>query len=103
MAKGMTEMADRERVSTTPKNYVDLDRLKNADGLVSIISMRRATRVITFGLFREFERDGAMERTQFVPEQLSESYLKLVQLTIKRIQEIRAQGVDNVIAEQGKH
>lgn len=76
--------------SAPPPQYLDLDTLRNADGLVSIISMRRANGAITFGIFKEFDRDGRTERTSFIAETLRASYLSLAQLTMERIDEFKA-------------
>ncbi len=80
-------MADARGVP--PPQYVDLEHLRNADDLMSIISMRRANGVITFAIFKEFLRDGRRERTTFVAESLSGSYRDLLDITIKRIGEIK--------------
>jgi len=70
--------------------YVDLDTLKNADGLVAIISQRTSNGMLTFAIFKEFDRDGAVERTSFISANLTQSYLDMVKLTLERVQEIHA-------------
>jgi hypothetical protein len=70
--------------------YVDLDVLKNADDLMAIISQRQSNGVITFAIFKEFDRDGRRERTTFVAESLAESYKDLLDITITRIKKIKA-------------
>lgn len=74
-------------------NYKDIDRLVSAEGLVSIISLRRSTGVITFAIFKEYERDGAMEKSNFVPETMIKAYRQIVDLTADRIKQIRAEGL----------
>lgn len=69
--------------------YIDLDTLRNADGIISIISQRRTNGVITFALFKEFERDRRTDRTSFFGEYLIKSYAEMVELTSQRIVEIR--------------
>lgn len=76
--------------SGPPPAYLDLDKLKNADGIVSIISQRVSNRGITFALFKEFERDRRTERSSFIAETLRESYVSMVKLTLERIDEILA-------------
>ncbi len=79
--------------SSPTQPYEDLDRLKSADGIVAIISRRRSTGVLTFGIFKEFERDGVMERTSFISENLAPSWLEMAEMVVKRIAEIKAMDV----------
>jgi hypothetical protein len=76
--------------SGSPPAYIDLDKLRSADGIIGIISQRRSTGVLTFGVFKEFERDGLVEKSSFVPENMLESYLAMVQLVRERIAELKA-------------
>ena len=73
-----------------PSTFVEVDKLKNADGLVAIISKRRSNGTYTFGIFKEFDRDGGTERTAFIPELLFASYRALVDLAIERVSRLRA-------------
>lgn len=93
MAKEHVEM--NKSLDTGPRNnnYQDLDKLRDAAGLISIISLRKSTGVITFAIFKEYMRDGQTEKSTFVPETLIDEYVALVQLTKKRILQIRAQGI----------
>jgi hypothetical protein len=84
--------SEQPRRSSTNTNYEDLDRLETAEGLVSIISLRRSTGVITFAIFKEYTRDGALEKSTFIPETLINAYIDLARLTEKRILELRASG-----------
>jgi hypothetical protein len=71
-----------------PPQYLDLDRLRNADGIIAIISQRLANRAITFALFKEFERDNRVERTSFIASTLRESYVSMVGLVFERIEKL---------------
>lgn len=71
---------DEPSRSGPPPAYTDLAKLRNAEGLVAIISRRRSTGVITFAIMKEFERDGRMENTSFVPENLHPSYVDLLKI-----------------------
>lgn len=73
-----------------PPLYIDLDTLKNSEGLVGIISQRTSNGVITFGVFKEFERDGRAERTAFFAENMRKSYQDLIALVLERIDQIKA-------------
>lgn len=79
-------------------SYIDIDRIRSAEGIVAIISLRKSTpRIYTFGIFREYERDGVYERTQFVPETYGAAYLDMVKIVIERIAKLRA---DNITEPQ---
>jgi hypothetical protein len=84
--------AQEPREQTSRAGFKDLDKLKNADGLVAIISQRLTNNMITFAIFKEFERDGQIQRTSFVPEVLAKSYLDLATMAVERIAEIRKSG-----------
>ena len=68
--------------------YLDLDKLKSADGIVAIISQRLANQMITFAVFKEFERDNRVDRTSFIPASLAKSYLDMVALVMERVNEL---------------
>lgn len=78
--------------SRAPTQYIDLDKLKNADGITGIISQRISNRAITFALFKEFERDRRVERTSFIAASLRDSYLSMVGLVMTRIEDIARDG-----------
>ncbi len=79
----------KPKLTGPPQAYTDIDTLRSADGIIAIISQRRATGVLTFGIFKEFDRDGQTERTAFVPENLAISYQEMVEKVIERIAEIK--------------
>lgn len=72
--------------------HVDVDELRHASGLFSIISQRRANGSFTFAIFKGFERNGSLERTSFIPEHLGDAYGELLTLTLERIKKIRDSG-----------
>ena len=69
--------------------FEDVDRLENSDHVVAIISQRRTSGVLTVGFWREYDRDGVMEKTQFFPESLLPSLLRMVQLAADRVAELK--------------
>lgn len=73
-----------------PPQYIDLDIIRNADDLMAIISQRRSSGVITFAIFKEFDRDRRRERTSFVAQSLAESYRDILDITIRRMAEIQS-------------
>jgi hypothetical protein len=76
--------------------FEDVDELRDANGLVAIISQRRSNGQMTIGVFKAFERDGREERTAFVPEPLFAAYLELVKLAQERVAKIRAEGSEPI-------
>lgn len=68
--------------------FEDIDKLTNAEGMVAFISRRKSSGKITFAIMREFERDGNIEYTQFIPEHLIEPYLDLVKRVVARVREV---------------
>ncbi len=79
-----------ERGSQSRPRFRDVARLKSADGVVSIISERVSTGKLTFGMFREFERDGVVERTSFFPEDMTQKVMDHLQLTLAELDKLRA-------------
>lgn len=84
-----------ERSETTEKDvaFVDVDELRDVNGIVAIISLRKATGGLTFAVFKEFERNGRKERTSFVGEHLLEPYLRMVENVKSRVAELREAGI----------
>lgn len=68
--------------------YVDVDTLKGADGIVAVISQRRKSGELTFGIFRVFDDN----RTTFIPESKMTSYMAMISLVQQRLIELRASG-----------
>ena|SRR5688572_33461240 len=72
--------------------FVDLDRIEDANGLLAIISQRKSNGVLTFAIFKTFERDGERQRTSFIPKQMADAYRQILDLTVERMQQIEEQG-----------
>lgn len=72
------------------RGFNDIDVLRNTDGIIAIISQRRSNGAYTIAVMKEFERDGQIERTQFISEHLFDSYQDMVQRAIDRVHELRA-------------
>ena len=92
MSTSQTPVPAPSRPSAARVPYVDVDRLTNAYGMVGVISQRTKNGVLTFAIFREFERDGGTERTNFIPEEMGEVYLEFAKLVMARMSELRASG-----------
>ncbi len=75
--------------SSPPSQYLDLDTIRNADDLMSVISQRRSNGVITVAFFKVFVRDKREERTSFVASELEQAFKELVDITFERIAEIK--------------
>lgn len=46
--------------------YEDIEEIADPDGVVAVISRRRSNGVLSVAFFKTFERDGVVERTNFV-------------------------------------
>jgi len=89
----------RSALSTQPTppsrsrpGYVDVDRLRNSQNIVAVISQRPTSGVLTFAIFREFERDGRTERSSIVPESMMAAYEEMVGLAKQRMKDLRTSG-----------
>lgn len=85
--------ASEARSGPSPRSgeggFDDIDRLTDASGLLSVISRRRSNGMMTFCIFKTFERDGKIEQTGFIPELLIPQYHALAKITCDRIGELR--------------
>lgn len=79
-------------VSRGGDKFKQLDELKTASGLKGIISQRVETGVITFAIIREYPSYNGLGTTSFVPENLMDDTIQLVQDIKNRIAEIRKTG-----------
>jgi len=85
------EMNDKHN-DTAHQPYVDVDRLKSSDGLVAVISQRRANGEFTFTIFKEFLRDDEVQKTSFIPESMWDSFGRMVTLAQDTIRELKRSG-----------
>jgi hypothetical protein len=70
--------------------FVDIETLRNSDGITGIISQRRRGGELTCGIFRIIENDGELTKTTFVPERLMDRFREMVEMLQKRCAELRA-------------
>ncbi len=69
--------------------FMDIARLDGEDGLVTVISQRSKDGAITFAMFREFDRQGARDRTSFVLAEMVQKYIDHATKTKKALEDIR--------------
>ncbi len=77
---------------TSRPAFVDVDKIRNAYQMVAVISQRPSNGLLTFSIFREFERDGRIDRTGFIPEDMADIYLDMAKMAVARMRELRASG-----------
>jgi hypothetical protein len=70
--------------------FRDLDTLRNAEGMKAVISQRISNGMITFSIVREFQRDGRMQSTAFIPVDQIDALIELVEIVRKRCDELQA-------------
>lgn len=80
----MAERFGRGKSNGSPK-FQDIDRLENSHGIVCVISQRKSSGVLTFGIWREYEVDQQTERTQFVPDYMADAYMDMVRQALERM------------------
>jgi hypothetical protein len=71
------------------EGFLDIDTLRDAYGIIAVISKRMSNGTMTFAVFKEFERDGKVCRTSFIPELMGEQAESMVRKARMRIAEIR--------------
>jgi len=82
-------VSPEKRPTTPPTTFVELERMgPNAYGMVAVISQRVRNRMVTFAIFREFDRDGNTDRTSFVPADHAEAYLEFAHIVVERVRQI---------------
>lgn len=71
--------------------FRDIEKIgPNSVGMVGVISQRLSTGMLTFAIFRVFERDGRQCQTGFVPEDMGEIYLDFTKIVLERMRALRA-------------
>lgn len=73
----------------TNDKFLVLDKLTMANGITGTITQRRANGLITFSIVREFERDGVVDWTTFIPEHHIDDYITMLEMVKKRVAELR--------------
>jgi hypothetical protein len=68
--------------------YEDVDILRDADGIIAIISRRISTGSYSVALMKEFERDDRTERTSFVPRKGIDAGKRILDRAADRIDEL---------------
>lgn len=79
---------ERPAIPKSLVGFADVAELHGADGIVAVISQRRKSGELTFGIFRRFGEN----RTTFIPEAMAEEFLKMYQSVLKRMVELKASG-----------
>src|ERR1043165_4941306 len=91
-----------ERKTELHEAFEDIDTLRDAYGIIAVISRRTTNGTLTFAVFKEFERNGKVCRTGFIPELLGEQAESMVRKARNRIQEIREAEVHKANADLEK-
>lgn len=76
------------------EDYVDIDRLQSAAGIVALISQRRKNGRLTYSIFREWtEPDGqggrVMKKGAFIPAKLVGAHMDMLKLVSERFDHFR--------------
>jgi hypothetical protein len=84
----MGHSASRAASQDTTK-FIELDRLRTANGTEGIITQRIANGLITFSIVRVFERDGVEDWTSFFSEAQMDDFEHMLGMLKRRIAELR--------------
>jgi len=84
--------------------FKDVERIgPNSVGMVGVISQRLSTGLVTFAIFRVFERDGRPAQTGFIPADMGDIYLDFTKIVLERISELRKSNAFPVPVQQDRH
>lgn len=82
------ELGAPTRRRKAPPQYIDIDEIRDPEGIVAVMSQRLSNRAITFAVFKEFERDGRPERTSFIAASLRAPFRRVIDLVFERVAEL---------------
>lgn len=68
--------------------YEDIDEVKDPDGIVAVVSRRRSNGTLAVGLFKEFERDGVQERTNFFGSKHFAAVRRVLEIVEERVRNL---------------
>lgn len=80
----------------TRSGYEDVDEIVDVDGVVAIMSRRKATGAVSFMLAKIYERDGKPERTSFMQRKHIEAARRVLDLVEAKMNEIEAKSDSRV-------
>lgn len=70
--------------------YEDIDEVKDPTGIVAVVSRRRSNGALTVGIFKEFDRDGVRERTNFFGLMYFPAVRRVLDLVEARMEKLSA-------------
>ena len=71
--------------------YEDVEQISDPDGVVALISRRRSTGALTVAIFRTYERDGAVEKTNFFNSRQFAAVRRVLDIVEKRMAALEAE------------
>lgn len=89
---GLLEPSSKEH-----PDFVDVDRICTAEGLLIIISQRKDSGRLTFGIFRRYLREDKFRRTSFIPELLIDDLIAAITLAKQRMESLRKEGSSSLV------
>lgn len=70
--------------------YEDLEEITDPDGVVAVISRRKSNGALSVGVFKMFERDGTVEKTNFFNSRHFAGIRRVLEIAEVRIKKIEA-------------
>lgn len=74
--------------ASSRNGYEDVDTIRDAGGIVAVISRRKSNGQLSFGLFKVFDRDGDEEKTAFMPRRHTDAIRRLLPIVERRMDEL---------------
>jgi hypothetical protein len=80
-------------MSTGPgirNGYEDIEEISDPDGVIAVISRRRSNGTLSVAVFKTFERDGAVEKTNFFGARHFAGVRRVLDIAEKKISKLEA-------------
>ena len=71
--------------------YEDIEEISDPDGVVAIISRRRSNGALSVAVFKIYERDGSVEKTNFFNERHFPGVRRVLDIAERRIAKLEGE------------
>lgn len=70
--------------------FDDIDEVSDPDGVIAVISRRRSNGALSVAIFKTFERDGAVEKTNFFTSRQFAAVRRVLDIVEKKVAKLEA-------------
>ena len=71
--------------------YEDIEEISDPDGVVAIICRRRSNGALSVAVFKTYERDGVIEKTNFFGSRHFAAVRRVLDIAVKKVATLEAQ------------